>query len=517
VALKLLLEPLFLPAPPTPLGADKAIQWVARNIERGLTRLYAGRLEGRADGMHDQEIVHLVEQRLGDAQFAKLLSRLLASARGLPERALLAPVLSAVALTGIDRVLEEAKSVGRRDMIVHVNCARFGDEVVVLVDSDAQFDWVLPALQGRLQAECTKINLVIDPTSTQLVDLRRGERARLFGFELHCVSQGAGLSARYKPVRKSRQGESSSRMQASSKLAGIAATLAALLLIPVHSAQSGVGQLFRKKIEGKRRPPRHEGAHERQSSGMAGRALLEGLLSPLQGAAWVLRRLIPDFGQAKAQALSSPVPLVDTPLRLVSKLAAQSIDISYVPAAIGVLLVTAGAFNAYDFLNEPGQDGLADWLLVVFLHAQLLLGLALIAEAWPQWMRLTALGWFLTFLFVSLYQALGQKPAWGCLQDSLNPWCAALLYAIAGLALWKWPADQSAPPLYRCAPSAFTCLAFVVFGLALAVRAGFWMPEARLENAPATQDKAVGLPRRLRIIAGVNPCQITSQVKQFGC
>jgi len=157
---------------------------LTRNIEHGLTRVYVENLEGCAGAVQDEVLVEAVGRRVADAEFVGLFARFLGAAPEPVQRALLAPVLVNVALERIDAILEEANAIGRLEPVLHVNCARFGDGLIVLVSADSQHDWVLPAIKSRLRAAWAKLKVDIDPDKIRTVDMAKGEPLKFLGYEL---------------------------------------------------------------------------------------------------------------------------------------------------------------------------------------------------------------------------------------------------------------------------------------------------------------------------------------------
>jgi poly(3-hydroxybutyrate) depolymerase len=157
-----------------PFSPEKAIEWVAAAVDRGLTRVYALNVDVSLESdCNDQ-------------------------------------------LYSIDQMLEQANAVGRRETFSLVKAARFGSDVVVLSAPDASVDWVPAAVEKRLRKEMGALKLQIDASATQCLDLSRGEKLRLFGFELRYARSRGRSRAHY--VRVDGGAEPSPR-RASKKLA----------------------------------------------------------------------------------------------------------------------------------------------------------------------------------------------------------------------------------------------------------------------------------------------------------
>jgi predicted esterase len=155
------------PAVPTPPEVEEvpvpeqAIRWIADAVGQGLTRVYA----------------LTVEERAGDSD----------------------------RLQAIDLVLQQAKALGRRESIVHATCTRFGHEVVMLVDDDPHFDWLLPAVRKRLREELAPVGFELDPAKTQILDLARGDELRFLGFKVRSTKDRHGtVKVQYHRIEEDR-------------------------------------------------------------------------------------------------------------------------------------------------------------------------------------------------------------------------------------------------------------------------------------------------------------------------
>src|SRR5207302_1095497 len=75
---------------------------------------------------------------------------------------------------------------------VHATAARFGDTVIFLADNNPAYDWLLTTVRQRVREELTKLDFEIDTDKSQAVDLSRGEKLRVLGFEVRCVTCAHG-------------------------------------------------------------------------------------------------------------------------------------------------------------------------------------------------------------------------------------------------------------------------------------------------------------------------------------
>ncbi len=145
------------------LEAAQAVQWVISKIESGLTRVFAIRVE-----------VRQTEPDVALSEDTKTC-------------------LDHLDLAGlIDDILQQTKSLGHEGDWVHVACARFGSHVIVLVDQDSRFDWILPAVRKRLREAVAERGGELDPAETQLVDFTRAKKLVFFDQELLVTIERSG-------------------------------------------------------------------------------------------------------------------------------------------------------------------------------------------------------------------------------------------------------------------------------------------------------------------------------------
>ncbi|MGH7169608.1 MAG: prolyl oligopeptidase family serine peptidase [Gemmataceae bacterium] len=192
--LRPLLEAIFPPAFPSDPEPEKTIKWLAANIDRGLTRVYTVNVEESSGPEQHHRLVERLRQRIDDPDLIRLLAKFLETPdkEGDPHGGLLAPVLGNIAFEKIDRLLQQVETLGRQANFTCVKCARVDHELIILVDRDCHYDWVLPAVQKRLREELSKLKYNIDHTNTQLVDLALGNKLRFLGFELRSVRDRDG-------------------------------------------------------------------------------------------------------------------------------------------------------------------------------------------------------------------------------------------------------------------------------------------------------------------------------------
>jgi hypothetical protein len=181
-----------------------AISWTASVISQGLSRVYAVTVE-ESEADFSEHILAAVRQRVDDSTFLTLLGDVLQGidvwdAAGVKPLAL---ALTRIAFRELDLVLHQANLLGRQASQIHGACRRFDREVALFLDHDAQYDWMLPAVQKRLREALAKINAQVDPEKTQLVDLARGEKLRFLDHEFRLSKERDGTACvEYKRLEK---------------------------------------------------------------------------------------------------------------------------------------------------------------------------------------------------------------------------------------------------------------------------------------------------------------------------
>jgi len=71
-------------------------------------------------------------------------------------------------------MLEKVKEVTRTGKHIHLDYARFADELVVLVDGFKKWRWLIRAALTRLNQEFLKLGVELNTEKTKVVDLSEG-------------------------------------------------------------------------------------------------------------------------------------------------------------------------------------------------------------------------------------------------------------------------------------------------------------------------------------------------------
>jgi RNA-directed DNA polymerase len=191
-ALKLILEPIFEAdfqegsyGYRPHRSAHEAVQRVAEAIVQAKTRVLDVDLKSYFDNIRHAVLLKKVAERIDDPDILRVL-RLILSTRGkkgIAQGDVLAPLLSNVYLTQVDRMLEKAKAVTRRGASTPVEYARFADDLVILVNGHRQYEWLLKAVDTRLREELAALHVTLNEAKSRIVDLAKGESFGFLGFD----------------------------------------------------------------------------------------------------------------------------------------------------------------------------------------------------------------------------------------------------------------------------------------------------------------------------------------------
>jgi RNA-directed DNA polymerase len=170
-ALKLILEPIF--------EADfqegsygyrpkrsphQAVQRAARAVVEYKTRVWDVDLKEYFDNVRHDILLKKVAERVDDQGVMRLLKLMLKASgkRGVPQGGVISPFLANLYLNKVDEMLERAKKVTRQGRYTYMEYARFGDDLVILVDGYRRWDWLVKAVYRRLLEAFAELDLTRD-------------------------------------------------------------------------------------------------------------------------------------------------------------------------------------------------------------------------------------------------------------------------------------------------------------------------------------------------------------------
>ncbi len=200
-ALRLILEPIFeADFQPGSFGyrpkksAHGAIQRVRHGILEGKTRVIDLDLRSYFDNVRHHLLLEKVAKRVDDGAIMALLKKVLKASgnRGVPQGGVISPLLSNVYLDEVDRMLERAREVTRRQRWTNIEYVRFADDLVVMVDAHPRNAWLLGALRRRLRDEFDRLQVGVNEEKSREVDLERGGSFEFLGFDFWRVRSHKG-------------------------------------------------------------------------------------------------------------------------------------------------------------------------------------------------------------------------------------------------------------------------------------------------------------------------------------
>jgi RNA-directed DNA polymerase len=200
-ALKRILEPLFAAAFQAGAygyrpgrSAHEAVERVAEALVQDKTRVLDIDLHAYCDNLRQDVLVATVAQRVKDPDVRHGLKLLLKATgkQGVAQGDVLAPRLSNLSLSEVDRMLERAKAVTRRGHYTSLEYARFADDLVILIDAYPQPDGLLRVVAKRLREELAILQVTLNEAKSRIVDLAKGERCGVLGFAFRRVRTHPG-------------------------------------------------------------------------------------------------------------------------------------------------------------------------------------------------------------------------------------------------------------------------------------------------------------------------------------
>jgi len=200
-ALKLILEPIFeADFHPGSFGyrpkktAHQALARVARAIIEEKTYVIDLDLKAYFDTVRQDILLRKVARRVNDDDILRLLKMIMRASgkRGVPQGAVISPLLSNLYLNEVDGMLERAIEVTSDGRWTRMAYARFADDLVVLVDGHPRHGRLREQVERRIREELAQLGVEVNEEKTRTVDLAAGESFGFLGFDFRRVKSRRG-------------------------------------------------------------------------------------------------------------------------------------------------------------------------------------------------------------------------------------------------------------------------------------------------------------------------------------
>ena len=200
-ALKLILEPNFeadFQEGSYGYRPERKAQDAAKRVGGaaycGKTTVIDVDLEAYFDNIRHDILLQKVAARVNDPKVMHLLKLILKAAEnaGVPQGGVISPLLANLYLNEVDRMLEKAKTVTQDGRGMHIEYARFADDLAVLVDGHPKWQWLVKMAHKRLLEEIGRLDVRVNEQKSRIVDLWRNESFGFLGFDFRQVRNGKG-------------------------------------------------------------------------------------------------------------------------------------------------------------------------------------------------------------------------------------------------------------------------------------------------------------------------------------
>ena len=187
--------------------AHQAIERVAEAVVKAKTRVIDLDLRAYFDTVKHHILLDKVAKRIADDKIMRLLNQMLKAGgkEGVPQGGVISPLLSNIYLNEVDKMLEKAKESTREGKYMHLEYARFADDVVILVDGHHKWDWLWAGVNKRLREELNKLQVHINEEKTKQLDLVKGDSFGFLGFDFRILKTKTGKwRVNYQPKMQAR-------------------------------------------------------------------------------------------------------------------------------------------------------------------------------------------------------------------------------------------------------------------------------------------------------------------------
>jgi RNA-directed DNA polymerase len=165
--------------------AQEAAGRVGKAAYCGKTQVIDVDLEAYFDNIRHDILLQKVAARVNDPKVMRLLKLILKAGgkRGVPQGGVISPLLANLYLNEVDKMLEKAKKVTKDGRGMHIEYARFADDLVILVDGHPRWRWLVEMAHKRLLEEVGRLDVQVNEQKSRIVDLWRKESFGFLGFD----------------------------------------------------------------------------------------------------------------------------------------------------------------------------------------------------------------------------------------------------------------------------------------------------------------------------------------------
>ena len=145
------------------------------------------------DNVQHDILLKKVAARIDDDEVMGLLRMILRSTgkRGVPQGGVISPLLSNIYLNEVDKMLEKAKEVTKRDGWDAMEYARFADDLVVVIDPHWRNHDLWKKVEQRIREEIGKLKVDVNEDKSRVVNLKDGETFCFLGFDFRRIRSRA--------------------------------------------------------------------------------------------------------------------------------------------------------------------------------------------------------------------------------------------------------------------------------------------------------------------------------------
>ncbi len=186
----------------------EAVHRVATAIAQAKTTVLDLDLKAYFDNVRHHILLNKVAQRVDDDDIMHLLKLILKASgkKGVAQGGVASPLLANIYLNEVDKMLEKAIQVTRRDNYTQLTYARFADDIVVLINNHPQNRWLVKAVWQRIKEELEKLQVSLNQEKSKVVDLIKGESFTFLGFDFRRIKSRKGKwRPYYTPIQGKRK------------------------------------------------------------------------------------------------------------------------------------------------------------------------------------------------------------------------------------------------------------------------------------------------------------------------